>query len=239
LGNSKRKVSTGAMDTGALVHAILADSSGEIVIGDFQDFRTKRAREWDIGVRISGRIPVLLYDYDEAKKIADAVREKATLGTTDDPFGDGYAEVTAIWQRNEVWHRARYDRLVMPSGEPWTAWDWKVTSDVSTHALQRKIAQMGYHYQAAHYLDGMDHLCPAFAGRHSFILCFVEDAHPYSVRRVCLSESFMALARSGIGQSHDAWAHALATNKWPDLSSDRTAHIQAPGYLAYQIEEAA
>jgi hypothetical protein len=67
----------------------------------------------------------------------------------------------------------------------------------------------------------------------------VEDAHPYSVRRVCLSESFMALARSGIGQSHDAWAHALATNKWPDLSSDRTAHIQAPGYLAYQIEEAA
>lgn len=241
LGGSAEKVTTREMDVGSLVHALLAGTPGEIEVGDFDDYKTKAAREWAAGVRAAGKVPVLPKHYAPAVAIADAVRAKATAGTTDDPFCDGYAEVTGIWAKGEpgaeTYFRARFDRLVMPSAEPWTCWDWKVTSDVSTEALVRKIASMGYHYQAAHYLDGLDHLCPAFAGRHAFVLCFVEDAAPYSVRRVCLSESFLGIARSGIGRAHDLWAHALKTNKWPDLSSDRTSFLQAPGWLANQLED--
>lgn len=240
LGAKPETVTTREMDTGLLVHAILAGANDEIEVGEFDDYRTKAAREWAAGIRAAGGVPVLSKHYAPAVAIADAVRTKANVGTTDDPFGDGYAEVTAIWSKGEpsakTYFRARFDRLVMPQGEPWTCWDWKVTSDVSTEALVRKIASMGYHYQVSHYLDGMDHLCPAFAGRHAFILCFVEDAHPYSVRRVCLSESFLGIARIGIGRAHDLWAHALKTNKWPDLTSHQTSFLQAPGWLAYQLE---
>lgn len=231
LGNSHHRTTTAAMDTGSLVHAILAGAvHDEIEVGEFANFRSKAAQDWAAGVRAVGKLPALEDDLHAAHKIADAIRAKATLGTTDDPFGDGYAEVTGIWQRNEVWFRARYDRLVMPKGEPWTAWDWKTTDDVSPGQVKRHMRRFGYHLQAAHYLAGMDALCPEFAGRHSFVFVFVEKSAPYSVRRYCLTSDSMGCARIEIGQAHDAWQHAMKTNKWPDASSTQTTHLEVTSY---------
>lgn len=234
LGGSAAKVTTPEMDTGLLVHSMLASTAGEIETEDFATFRSKAAQEWAAGVRAAGRIPALRHDYEAARVIADAVRAKATLGTTDDPFGDGYAEVTAIWSKGEpgaeTYFRARYDRLVMPENEPWTAWDWKVTSDVSTCEVKRKIRRFGYHLQAAHYLAGMDALCPAFAGRHSMIFVFVESAPPYSVRRYCLKADTAGVAAIDMGRAHDLWAGAMKTNRWPDASSEKTLHIDVPSF---------
>lgn len=236
LGGSVRKIATAAMDTGSLVHALLAGTTAdEIEVETFANFRSKAAQDWAAGVRDAGKIPALRDDMEAAQAIADAVRAKATLGTTDDPFGDGYPEVTAIWSKQQdgaapVFFRARYDRLVMPANEPWTAWDWKVTGDVSPGEVRRKIRRFGYHHQAAHYLDGMNALCPAFAGRHSFIFVFVEDSPPYSVRRYCITPDSAGCAAIDIGRAHDQWAHALRTNKWPDASSAKTTFVEVPSW---------
>lgn len=235
LGGTRHKVATAQMDTGSLVHAILAGTTAaEIEVECFANFRSKAAQDWAASVRAAGKIPALRDDMDAAQAIADAVREKATLGVTDDPWGDGYPEVTAIWAKGEpgaeAYFRARYDRLVMPAGEPWTAWDWKVTGDVSPGEVRRKIRRFGYHHQAAHYLAGMDALCPAFAGRHSFIFVFVEDAPPYSVRRYCITPDSAGCAAIDIGRAHDQWAHALRTNKWPDASSAKTTFVEVPSW---------
>lgn len=231
LGGSAKKVSTSAMDTGSLVHAILADTTeDEIAIADFATWRGKEAQAFAEAAGAEGKTPALRDDYDAAQLVAAAVREKATLGTTDDPWGDGYPEVTAIWQRNEAWHRARFDRLVMPANEPWTAWDWKTTDDVSPGQVRRTMRKYAYHLQAAHYLSGLDILCPAFAGRHSFVFVFVEKSAPFSVRRYCLTADSLNCARIEIGSAHDQWEHAMETGKWPDASSTKTTHLEVSSY---------
>lgn len=231
LGGSRHKLATSAMDTGSLVHALLAGKEAEeIALGDFATWRGKEAQAFAENARANGKTPALREDYEAAQLIAEAVRNKAMLGTTDDPFADGAAEVTGIWEREGEWFRARYDRIIMNAGEPWTAFDWKTTDDASPGQVKRQMRKYGYHLQAAHYLAGMDALCPEFAGRHSFVFVFVEKSAPYSVRRYCLTADSMGCARIEIGQAHDAWEHAMKTNKWPDASSTQTTHLEVTSY---------
>ena len=230
LGATAEKEQTGALDTGSLVHALLADKAGEeISLADFATWRGKAAQEFAEQARAEGKTPALRDDYEAAESIAAAVREKATRGTSNKPF-EAPAEVTAIWQKGGAFFRARYDRLEMPTGEPWTAWDWKTTEDVSPGQVRRHMRKYGYHLQAAHYLAGLDALCPEFAGRHSFVFVFVEKKPPYSVRRYCLNAESIACARIEITKAHDLWAHAMKTNQWPDGSSDRTAHLEVSSF---------
>lgn len=233
LGGTAKKDPTAAMDRGSCVHSILAGTSGEDVeLGDFPTFLSKASREWADSVRMKGKIPALCCDMEDAVLIARNVQTKIARGLTDDnnPFNAGRPEVTAIWSLNDVWFRARYDRLVKRDGEPCTAWDYKVTSDVSPAAVKRSFRRFGYHLQAAHYLAGLDALCPQFAGRHSFIFAFVEDAPPYSVRRYCLKTDTLGVAKIDIARAHSLWERAIKTNEWPDATTDQTTFIEIPTY---------
>lgn len=231
LGGTAKKEETAAMNTGTLVHALVAGTTdNEIALGNFDTFRSKAAREWAEKMRALGAIPALECDMDAAKPIAAAIRAKAAAGITDNPFTAGRHEVTAVWEKHGAMFRARYDALVAPDGAPWTIWDWKVTSDISISEVKRKFRRFAYHLQAAHYLAGADALCPKFAGRHSFVFVFVEDAPPYSVRRYCLKSDTLIIAAMDISRAHSAWANALATDQWPDASRTETTHIDIPTF---------
>jgi hypothetical protein len=231
LGASAGKESTDSMDTGSVVHALLAGTGrDEIELGNFDTFRSKAAKEWEAKARAMGKVPVLEKDLVDAEKIAEALRTKAAVGLTDNPFTGGHAEATAIWKRGDAYFRARYDRLFTPSDGPWTCWDWKVTGDVSVSEVKRKFRRFGYHLQAAHYLAGMDALCPKHAGRHSFVFAFVEDSPPYSVRRYCLKPDTLGVAAIDIRNAHLAWEEALKSNVWPDASRNETTLIDIPNF---------
>jgi hypothetical protein len=231
LGCTEPKKSTAAMDRGTLVHALLAGTvSHEIEVGKFPTFRSKLAQEWEAEVARHGRIAVLEDDYRNGVKIADAIREKATRGTTVDPFEDAKPEVSAFWQKKGAWFRARYDRLILNDSEPSTVWDWKTTTDVSIGAVKRTMRKYGLHHQAAHYLAGLDALRPQFARLHSFVFVFVEDEPPYSVRRYCVGGDTHACAAIEMDAAHEAWIKAVATGEWPDASSDKTTFVEIPTY---------
>lgn len=231
LGSTSKKEATDAMNTGSLVHALIAGTvDDEVELGDFATFRSKAAQEWADKVRASGKIPALERDMEAARPIAEALREKAARGLTDNPFTQGRHEVTAVWERNGAFYRARYDALIAKDGEPWTIWDWKVTGDVSIAEVKRKFRRFGYHLQAAHYLKGADVLCPKFAGRHSFVFAFVEDKAPYSVRRYCLKSDTLTVAALDMHRAHGLWEGALASGNWPDASRDETTLIDIPNF---------
>ena len=231
LGGSANKEETAAMDTGSIVHALLAGTFyQEIEVRDFPTFRSKAAQEWADSVRAAGKIPALEADMDAARPIAEAVTAKAAIGITEGPFTHGKSEATAIWQKHDAYFRARFDRLVRPVGHPCTIWDWKVTGDVSVAEVKRKFRRFGYHLQAAHYLAALDALVPEFAGRHSFVFVFVEDAPPYSVRRYCLKSDTSIVARIDIEKAHAMWAYAVKHNEWPDASRNETTLIDIPNF---------
>lgn len=227
----KPKHSTDAMVFGSLVHALIAgNAEDEIEVGNFPTFRSKIAAEWADGVRARGKMAALECDMDDARLIAAAVREKAAVGITSNPFFESGREVSGFWQRRGVLHRARYDLLQLPAGEPATAWDWKTIDDVSPQSVKRAMRKFGYHHQAAHYLAGLDALVPAFRGRHSFVFVFVEKSAPFSVRRYCLTADTLACAAIDLDRAYDAWEHALTNDEWPDASSSKTTTVDLSTY---------
>jgi hypothetical protein len=216
------------MDCGLIVHSLMAGTAGEIQLGNFPTFQSQAAKDWAKSVREAGGIPALERDMEKAKPIAEALRAKCWYGLTRNPLEAGRHEVTAIWEHNGTYSRARYDLLDFNDG-PFDAWDWKVTSDCSPAAIRHKIARFGYHRQAAHYLRGLDVLFPAFAGQHSFIMAFAEDAAPHKVQRVCLHAASMMSARRKIEEATALWEHAIKTNVWPDGGGE-TLHLEIHEY---------
>jgi hypothetical protein len=236
LGGEKRE-SSDAMNTGTLIHAIL-NGSDEIVVGFFSDFKTNVAKEWRNSCEASGKIPVLEKKYAEAKKVAESIRQRAALGVSNSPFNSVHAkhEVTAIWKEKGCFCRARYDVLnVDPNGYA-DIWDWKTTTDISDHGIQKKISGLGYHIQAAFYLRGLETLLPKYRGRTSFIFVFAEINPPYAVRRVVLRPSYYQKAGADVNQAINLWAHCIETNTFPMTAPD-TLEIELPAYMEDQDDE--
>jgi len=240
LGNVGGKETSPAMERGQLVHALMAgELANNVEIGRFSTFRSKAAQEWADSVRAAGKLPALADDYAEALEIAAALEARAFRGITCDTTAERGFEVTAVWENNGALYRARYDLLERPQSGPWTIWDWKVTSDVSVAAVKRQMRRFRYDQQAAHYLAGADALCPQFAGLHSFVFVFVEDAPPYSVRRYCLKPDSLATARLDITHAHELWWYAMTTGEWPDASLNMTTHIDVPVFNDEEDDEIA
>jgi len=230
IGGEKRE-STPAMGLGSIVHALLAGESSDLVLGNYDSFRSKAAQEWRDGVEATGKTPVLERDLEDARPIVDAVATKAALGITNSPFvANGKSEVTAIWKEGDAYCRARYDRLVVEPNGYADIWDWKTTKDIGERAILRSIVDMGYHIQAAFYLRGLTACLPAYVGRTSFIFVFVETSPPYQVRRVTLSPAFFAIANRDVNQGIAKWKHALANNDFSAPVFD-TLSIEPPAYL--------
>lgn len=225
------------MILGNYVHALLSGDLDEFVVGDYDNYTTKAAKEWRDGVKLSGKTPILLKTVDRADEIARALREKLAPDLSTNPFTAGKPEVTAIWKEEEFWMRARFDRLVLDESGFADIWDWKTTGvGVSDEGLTRLIIDKGYHIQAAHYRRGLFALAPRFVGRISFIFGFVETEPPFAVRRVVLSEAFMQLGQTLLGRGIDRWKYCLAKNDWPD-DSKGTRTIEPPPYYTMRVME--
>ncbi len=227
LGAQKREA-TSAMSKGTLVHAILSGGD-EIEVGEFENFKTKAAQEWRDSIEESGRIAVLLPAYEEATRIANAVRARAAQGIDNTPFNTAAKhEVTAIWREKCCFCRARYD--VLNVGDYADIWDWKSCADISDRGIERSIVKYGYHIQAAFYLRGLETILPQYRGRTSFVFVFFETTAPYAVRRVTLQPSWLMAASAKANEAINIWSHCLETNTFP-LTSPDTLKLELPAYL--------
>lgn len=225
------------MILGNYVHGLLSGDLLEFEVGNFDNYTTKSAKEWRDGTKLAGKTPILEKTADRAQLIAKALREKVATDISNNPLLLGQPEVTAIWQENDFWFRARYDRLVLDETGFADVWDWKTTGvGVSDDALLRIIIDKGYHVQAAHYLRGLRALAPRFTGRTSFIFAFVETEEPFAVRRVVLSEGFLQIGSTLLNRAIARWQHCLANNVWPDDSTG-TRTIEPPAWYSMRVME--
>lgn len=231
LGGKKRET-TEAMNTGSIVHSLLAENLSDFEVGNFDSYRSKAAQSWRDLVLSCGKNAVLECDLDEAKKIAASVRMNVCNGgVTNSPFvASGKSEVTVIWKEGETYCRALIDRLVVDQFGNADVWDWKCTNDVTDRAILRSVVKYGYHIQEAFYRRGLIAALPFKSPRVSWTFAFVLDHEPYTVRRVCLSPEFVGIGKADVSAAINAWRHALETNDWPDKSAE-TLHLDAPAYL--------
>lgn len=224
---------TPSLSFGAYVHGLVAGDVSDFELGDFATFDGKAAKEWCATVEASGKEPVLQVTAEKAGPVAEALVRHAGDGLTINPISAGHAEVTAIWREDDTWCRIRLDRLVCDAYAD--IWDWKTTDDITDRGIVSTIVEYGYHIQAAFYMRGVVACLPEYRGRVTFTLVFVEKTEPYTVRRVKLDPTFLAVGKIEVQRAIDKWSQAMASGEFPGIPVD-TFEAVAPAWMDDELE---
>jgi hypothetical protein len=215
-----RQRTSKAMDLGTAVHQLLLKDDRVDVADDYADFRTKEARAWRDLVRATGRIPMLRHEWDEAKAVADAVRERMLELPKPTPFTAGTPEQTIVYEDNGAACRARLDWL---RDDLTLIDDLKLTTKTASPSKwARDLFSMGYDVQAAMYVRAVE----AWVGESSppwtvrFRWVVAEAYPPYAVTTVELSDAAMFAARVKVDAAIQIWNECLANDSWPAYAHD-------------------
>lgn len=216
-------ITTDAMGLGSLVHSLMDDNpEKDWVLGPFSDYKGGEARAWRDRISLSGKTPALERDLVEARPIADALRAKVALP-------ECKSEVTAVWKEGDVWCRARYDKLAITNKE---FWDWKTSSnDLSDRGIIKTIAKYGYHIQMAFYLRGQAACTGIELDDLSATLVFVATKAPYTVRRVRLSDMFLAEGSRKAQEAIQLWGDAMKLGDWSDHREAEVFEAEMPMWM--------
>jgi len=92
--------------------------------------------------------------------------------------------------------------------------DLKVTASIGDEKeMQKLVWNMGYHWQAALYLDLYNGLSGKPA-RNTFEFFFIEDTYPHETAVVRLSEAFIQKGREGYMNAVAKWQNAVFSKKF-------------------------
>lgn len=199
-----------AMDFGSLVHDLTLSASlvNDLyaVNTEFDDFRTKAAREWRDEQAANGKTVVTKKDMDIAMEISDLIEFELTGA-----FVDMSYEVAAYGAIGNTTVKGMIDIIPKESN---MIVDLKTIDSIkSERNLNNVIWERGYHWQAALYLD----LYTAATGenREQFQFIFIETSRPFEVVWVDMPKDLIDLGRAGYMNAIAKWQKCLATNVWP------------------------
>lgn len=196
---------------GTAAHLLVLGRGAQLAVGEWDDWRSKDARQFRDDAIARGETPIKRPDYERAQAIAEAAHAQAPeLG---DPE-HGFAELAHVAQDpSGAWLRCPTDWI---SRDGLEVTDYKTTQgSASPLVLPRTVASLGYDLQAAFYDHVLGCLYPDRAGRMRFVFAFQEIEPPYQMCRVTLSEGDLEVARRKVRTAIDMWNECLRTGKWP------------------------
>lgn len=213
-----------AANFGSAVHSLVFGGPKVQRYG-YADWRKKEAQEDRANCLKGGEIPLLLHEYDEAKKIATA-----TAFTLEKIVGDYRGlemERTVIWQEGKAWCRVRPDAM---TPDRRTVVDLKVTGvDLGNGGANRQFFNQGYDMQAAFLERGLDAHDPDGAGKRWIIYLFVEREAPHAALPVLVSESTLMIARKKFNAALNLWRECTTSKRWPAYPLELTSSVM-PGW---------
>lgn len=236
LGNKRRKA-TKVMDRGTVVHSILLGNRADIVVLDYDNYRTKAAQEARDRAAEQGETPVLRKDYEYWLK--DAEKIKAELAGDFGIHFEGISEACIYWQDHapngeQVECRSMLDHLEIFNGHA-HIYDLKTTTNASPGHVTKSIINYGYDVQAAAYIRAVTESDPSLAGRIDYTIVFIEDSPAQAITPVKLSEGFLTVGRQKWDRALHIWEQCLRRNSWP-CYADSTITLQPPDWYVAQAE---
>lgn len=205
------------MKLGSAIHtAILEPATFDhrYVVAPKVDRRTKYGKEvWETFVAASaGRECLTHAEYMTCQRIAESVRGNDAAQTI---LSHGHAEVTVVWNDplTGVACKARLDWL-----SPDTAiMDVKSTESAAPQDFRRKVANYGWHVQAAWYADGYE---IATGQKLPFIFAAVEKDAPNGTAYYVANEESLAAGRRKYRRLLDTYAACLKAGAWPSYAEE-------------------
>lgn len=221
-----KRVDDPKFDLGTTMHQLILEGidAAYVVLAD--SWRTNAAKEARDEARAHGRIPLLVDQYEEAKRAVAAAKAQIEAHPAEPGlFTDGKPEQTIMWEEDGIWCRARLD---------WRRDDDLVLDDLKTcgqsadpRRWQRTMLSIGAATQARFYCRGIK----ALTGREpDFRFVVVETHEPFAVSVVSLAPSLEQLADAQVDYAIRTWRRCIETGEWPGYDT-RVAHVEAPGWL--------
>jgi hypothetical protein len=212
-------------DVGNIAHRLLLGRGKDLLIVEYDDWRTKEARAVREDACANGKLAILEKHHRMGDAIARAARSQ--LNAIGWPLTDGKAEVVLIADDGSVTLRAMVDWLVHPG----LCFDLKTTGlSVAPAAIPAMMVNAGWDVQAAMQERILDILDPPGRGRRMFRFIAIEDEPPYALTPVELTEAVMTLGRKKLSYAIDLWRRCIKTDTWPAYATE----VCRPEYPAWQ-----
>ena len=148
--------------------------------------------------------------------------------------GDAIREGSYLWrdEKTGLPLKCRPD-LYLPSKK--IVVDLKTTTDARPGAFSQSVARLGYHVQAAHYLDGVNAVRGDGAAEQ-FVFLAVEKDPPYGVLVGALDAEDIERGRDACRRGINRVAWCLENDKWPGYSS-RVHRLSLPRWARRSMDE--
>jgi hypothetical protein len=230
-----------AFDFGHAAHRLVLGIGPEIVAVDYDDWRTKDARERRDAAYAAGQVPLLAPEYTVVEEMAAALRAHPIAGALFTAPGD--PEQSMFWTDGDrpntlIWRRARVDwfprwsgsgRLIVP--------DYKTCRSAEPAACAKAMADYGYYMQAAWYLDAVRVL--GLADEAAFVFVFQQKDPPYLITVCEPDREALAVGELRNREAVHTYRRCRAAGHWPDYSDGRVLPLSLPRWALYQLEESA
>ena len=215
------KEPTEAMEIGTAVHVAALEPErfgAEYVRSIKVDRRTKEGKAaWaEFEAEHAGKSILAPEDHESVRSMAAALRAHAIVGPLlSEP---GMCEVSAYWTDNDTGAecKGRIDKLLGYAGESYVL-DLKKTKDARASLFAAQIARLGYHVQAAWYLDGLDSIAPH---RRRYVWIAVEEDSPHGIALYEPDETTLMQGRDECRQYLKTHLECLKSGVWPGYPTE-------------------
>jgi len=224
-----------AFDLGSVVHGAVLGTGWPLAVWD-GDWTDTGARAFRDEARSSGQTPI------KGEQLAgvEAIKRRVLFDRWAGPLLDrpGLPEISLFWIDPEtgVRCRARLDMLTeTDDGRPLYV-EVKTTRNATRHALQRHVAEFGYHMQQEWNLDGLIHtgLDPYADAVCKFV--FVETTRPYPVVVVNLDDQAAAFGRDANRRGLRLYQRCVESGDWPSYVNNEIT-VGLPRWAQFQEDE--
>jgi len=226
-----KKEPTAAMDAGTLIHKLLLGEGHEIVIGEFENFRTKDAQTWRDKARADNFLPILQHQFNEAFYAVEKIRNNLSLLDID--LMDGQNEFKIQFESDGVLCRRALDSwneaLIQIR-------ELKTINNACPAYCAGQSIRMGYDVEYAASVDAIQTLYPDYAGRIDFVFIFCELEPPYAVYAARPDGVFSQLGFSKWDKAKRIWKACLETNTWPAYA-ENIGSLTAPLWAVKELIE--
>jgi len=195
----KERETTSAMRTGSLFDLALTDADkleSCVVEKQFDNYKTKAAREWRDEVEAQGLLIVTNAELDKAKESARRVLEHEVAGAIMDGAS---CQVGVVGEIADIPAKCLVDIEPSADGE-WCEhlFDYKTTSNgLDDESIRKSIGQWRYHWQAAFYRTLKNKVDTE---RHCENFGFIfQDTETLEVRVVILNRDDLGLGNRCVG----------------------------------------
>lgn len=223
-----------AYDVGTAVHTAVLGTGQDVVVLDYDSWRTKAAQEARADARAAGQVPMLAADYEPVMGMAEAVLAHPIARSILERAGR--PEVSLFGQDPDtgVNLRARLDWL--PDRDPTrrtTCADLKTAASADPADFRAAAAKYGYDIQDAWYQN----LVRLTRGDEDteFVFIVVEKSAPYLVSVIELDAEFRVIGQARMRRAIDTYKACTESGEWPGYPP--IIHtVTPPGWLAYAEE---